>query len=135
MRLISARCLFALMSIVPAGHSFAQSGADFFAVKTLTYVVATSPGGSYDTYGRLLADYMQRYLPESTFIVRNMHGAAHLVGTNAISASRNDGLTIGAFNTSLIHHQLMDSPGFKLDPTKMSWTGKVVSDPRVVIVT
>ena len=47
-----------------------RSGADFFNGKTITYIVATSPGGGYDTYGRLVAEYMQRYLPGSTFVVQ-----------------------------------------------------------------
>lgn len=113
----------------------AQSGADFFAGKTVNYIVATAPGGGYDTYGRLIAEYMQKYLPGSTFIVRNMPGAGHLVGTNAIYASRNDGLTIGTFNTGLLYNQLMDYGGVKFDLTKMSWIGKAASDPRVFVVT
>lgn len=135
MRLLSARYLLTLMSILPGGHAFAQSGADFFAGKTITYVVATAPGGGYDTYGRLVAEYMQRYLPGSTFIVRNMPGAGHLVGANAIYASRNDGLTIGTFNTGLLYNQLMDYPGVKFDLRKMSWIGKAASDPRIFLVT
>ena len=117
------------------GTASAQSGAAFYSGKTVTYIVATAPGGGYDTYGRLVSEYMQKYLPGSTFIVRNMPGAGHLVGTNAIYASRNDGLTIGTFNTGLLYNQLMDYSGAKFDLTKMSWIGKAASDPRVFIVT
>src|SRR3712207_7923269 len=42
----------------------AQQGADFYKGKTVTYIVATAPGGGYDTYGRLVAEYMQKYLPD-----------------------------------------------------------------------
>jgi tripartite-type tricarboxylate transporter receptor subunit TctC len=112
----------------------AQSGADFFKGKTVTYIVATSAGGGYDLYGRLVAEYMQRYLPGSTFIVRNMPGAGHLVGTNTIFASRADGLTIGTFNTGLIYNQLVGLPGMKFDLTKMSWIGKATTDPRVMAI-
>src|SRR4051812_4302911 len=82
----------------------AQRGADFFKDKTVNYIVATAPGGGYDTYGRLVAEYMQKYLPGSTFVVKNVPGAGHLVGTNSIYASRPDGLTIGTFNTGLIYN-------------------------------
>jgi tripartite-type tricarboxylate transporter receptor subunit TctC len=117
------------------GGAFAQSGADFFAGKTINYIVATAPGGGYDTYGRLVAEYMQKYLPGSTIIIRNMPGAGHLVGANAIYAARNDGLTIGTFNTGLLYNQLMNYSAAKFDLTKMSWIGKAASDPRVFIVT
>ena len=36
-------------------QSVAQSGTAYFKDKTVTYVVATSAGGGYDVYGRLVA--------------------------------------------------------------------------------
>lgn len=117
-----------------ASPSLAQQGADFYKGKTVTYIVATAPGGGYDAYGRLVAEYMQKYLPGSTFVVRNMPGAGHLIGANAIYASRPDGLTIGTFNTGLIYNQLIGLEGVKFDLGKMSWIGKAASDPRVLVV-
>jgi tripartite-type tricarboxylate transporter receptor subunit TctC len=121
----------ALVATAPAQ---AQTGADFYKDKTVTYIVATAPGGGYDTYGRLVAEYMQRNLPGSTFVVKNMPGAGHLVGTNAIYASRPDGLTLGTFNTGLIYNQLIGQEGLRFDLTKMSWIGKAGADPRVIVV-
>jgi tripartite-type tricarboxylate transporter receptor subunit TctC len=112
----------------------ADSGADFYNGKTVTYVVATSPGGGYDLYGRLIAEFMQRNLPGSTFIVKNMPGAGHLIGTNAIYASKPDGLTIGTFNTGLIYNQLIGHESAKFDLTKMSWIGKAGTEPRVMVI-
>ena len=99
-----------------AGRRSAQQGADFYKGKTVTYIVATAPGGGYDTYGRLVAEYMQKYLPGSTFVVRNMPGAGHVIGANAIYASRPDGLTIGTFNTGLIYNQLIGLEGVQVRP-------------------
>lgn len=112
----------------------AQEGAEFFKDKTVTYIVATDPGGGYDTNGRLVAEYMQKHLPGSTFVVQNMPGAGHLIGANYIYASEPDGLTIGTFNTGLIYGQLAGEPGAKFDLAKMTWIGKVSSDPRVIVV-
>jgi tripartite-type tricarboxylate transporter receptor subunit TctC len=114
--------------------AFAQDGAALFKGKTVTYIVATAPGGGYDTYGRLVADFMQKHLPGSTFVVRNMPGAGHLVGTNAINASKPDGLTIGTFNTGLIYNQLINADGVRFDLSKMSWIGKAASESRVVAI-
>ena len=108
--------------------SSAQQGADFYKGKTVTYIVATAPGGGYDTYGRLVAEYMQKYLPGSTFVVRNMPGAGHVIGANAIYASRPDGLTIGTFNTGHIYNQLIGLEGVKFDLNKMFWIGKAGAD-------
>src|SRR4051794_30879790 len=119
---------------IAAGPACAQSGADFYKGKTVTYVAATSPGGGYDLYGRLVAEFMQKHLPGSTFVVKNVPGAGHLVGANTIYASKPDGLTIGIFNTGLIYNQVLGADGVKFDLGKMSWVGKAASDPRVITI-
>jgi len=121
-------------AILAAGAAEAQTGADFYKDKTVTYIVSTAPGGGYDTYGRLVAEYMQRNLPGSTFVVKNVPGAGHMIGANTIYASKPDGLTIGTFNTGLIYNQLIKADGVKFDLTKMSWIGKAASEPRVFVV-
>ena len=118
---------------IAAAPAFAQTGAEFYDGETVTYIVSTDPGGGYDTYGRLVAEFMQKHLPGSTFVVRNMPGAGHLIGANAIYASEPDGLTIGTFNTGLIYNQLIGLEGVKFDLTKMSWIGKAASEPRVIV--
>jgi tripartite-type tricarboxylate transporter receptor subunit TctC len=120
--------------IMAASPTLAQSGADFYKGKTVFYIVSTAPGGGYDSYGRLVAEYMQRHLPGSTFVVKNMPGAGHLIGANAIYASKPDGLTIGTFNTGLIYNQVVKQEGVKFDLEKMSWIGKAASDPRVIAI-
>jgi len=114
--------------------ALAQSEADFFKGKTVSYIIATAPGGGYDYYGRLVAEYMQKHLPGSTFVVRNMPGAGHIIGANYLYASKPDGLTIGTFNTGLIYNQLVGLDSMKADLTKLSWIGKASSDPRAVMV-
>jgi tripartite-type tricarboxylate transporter receptor subunit TctC len=125
---------FLTAAVMAAGSAQAQSGADFYKGKTVTYIVSTAPGGGYDTYGRLVAEYMQKHLPGSTFIVKNVPGAGHMIGTNTIYGSKPDGLTIGTFNTGLIYNQLIKAEGVKFDLTKMSWIGKAASEPRVFVI-
>ena len=112
----------------------APADANYFKGKTVTYIVATGAGGGYDTYGRLIARFMQKYLPGSRMIVRNVPGAGHIIGANTIYTSRADGLTIGMFNTGLIYNQLMGLPGIKFDLTKFSWIGKASDEIRVMVV-
>lgn len=112
----------------------AQDAADFFKGKTVTYVVATGAGGGYDFYGRLVAEFMQRHLPGSTFVVKNMPGAGHMIGANYIFAAKGDGLTLGSFNTGLIYNQLVKLDGVKFDLGKYSWIGKAATESRVVMV-
>jgi tripartite-type tricarboxylate transporter receptor subunit TctC len=129
--LATAGCAAFFAAATPA---FAQTGADFYKGKTITYIVATPPGGGYDFWGRLVSEYMQKYLPGSTIIVKNMGGAGHLVGANATYAAKPDGLTIGTFNTGLIYAQVIKHEGAKFDLSKMGWIGKATTDPRVIAI-
>jgi putative tricarboxylic transport membrane protein len=108
--------------------------ADMFRGKTITYIVATTPGGGYDTYGRLIALYLQKYLPGSRIVVKNVPGAGNIIGANTIYAARPDGLTIGMFNTGLIYDQLVKRNGVMFDLTKMSWLGKAAEETRVLLI-
>jgi tripartite-type tricarboxylate transporter receptor subunit TctC len=128
-RLLTA-LLVALAFAAPA-HA---ADADYFRGKTVTYIVATGPGGGYDTYARLIARYLQKYLPGSRVLVRNVPGAGHIVGANTIYASRPDGLTIGMFNTGVIYDQLIHRQGVLFDLSKMSWIGKAADDTRVLLI-
>lgn len=134
--LLTARIDSALTSATETapGQGSQASAQAFFRGKTITYIVATSPGGGYDTYGRLVARYMSKYLPGTKIIVRNLPGAGHVIGADTIYAAKPDGLTIGTFNTGLIYMQLLQAPGVRFDLTKMSWIGKAASDPRVLVV-
>lgn len=119
-RLACLGILGVLAGIMPAGT---VAGAEFYKGKTVTYVVATAAGGGYDFYGRLVAGAMQTYLPGSTFVVKNVPGAGHLLGANMVYNARPDGLTIGTFNTGLIYSQLIGRDGVKFDLKTMSWIG------------
>ena len=112
----------------------AQSAADFYKGKTVTYIVATTAGGGYDAYARLVTEFMHKHMPQATYTVRNMPGAGHILGANALFASKPDGLTIGTFNTGLVYAQLVKQNGVRFDLTRMSWIGKASSDPKVFVV-
>ena len=100
----------------------------------MTYIVATSAGGGYDKYGRLVGKYMAKHLGLDKVVVRNMPGAGHIIGANFLYAAEPDGLTIGTFNTGLIYAQLIGREGVQFDLTKMSWVGKAAADTRTLVV-
>jgi len=108
--------------------------AGSFEGKTLTYIIATDPGGGYDTYARLIGKYLEKHLGAGNLIFKNLPGAGHIVGANTLAASDPDGLTIGTFNTGLIYAQILQREGVRFDLTKLSWIGKAASDPRVMIL-
>lgn len=108
-------------------------GVDFFKGKTLQMVVATGPGGGYDTCARLISKYLDAHLPGVTVMVRNVPGAGHIIGANLIYGSKPDGLTIGTFSTGLMYAQIVEQKSLRFDLAKMSWIGKALSDSRVLV--
>ena len=112
----------------------ADAEAEFFAGRTITYIVSTDPGGGYDTYGRLLANHLQKYIPGARILVRNVPGAGQIIGANTIYASRPDGLTFGIFNTGMIYGQLLGLEGIRFDLREMSWIGSLAAEGRALMV-
>jgi tripartite-type tricarboxylate transporter receptor subunit TctC len=117
-----------------AGQAAGESDTAFFRGKTVTYIVATAAGGGYDTYGRLLARYMEQYLPGSRFVVRNVPGAGQIIGANTIYVSAPDGLTFGIFNPGLIYAQILEQEGVRFDLGTMSWIGKMAEEGRSLVI-
>jgi tripartite-type tricarboxylate transporter receptor subunit TctC len=65
------------------GSTAAAAAQDFYTGKTIRLIVATTPGGGFDAYSRMLVRHMGRSIPGNpTFVVENMPGAAFLIGTN-----------------------------------------------------
>ena len=61
----------------------AQTLAEFYKGKTVSIVVSTGEGGTYDTVARSVARYMPKHIPgEPSMILRYMPGAGHVVATN-----------------------------------------------------
>jgi tripartite-type tricarboxylate transporter receptor subunit TctC len=134
-RLSVRAALFVAAAMNTFGSALAaEDPGAFFEGRTVTYIVSTDPGGGYDTYGRLLARHLQKYLPGSRVLVRNVPGAAHIIGANTINVSRPDGLTFGIFNTGLVYGQLLGLEGIRFDLREMSWIGKLAAEGRTLVV-
>jgi tripartite-type tricarboxylate transporter receptor subunit TctC len=113
-----------ILSLLTLPHTAVYAAEKlFYEGKTISIIVTTKPGGGYDFYARLMSKYMQKYLPGSTVIVKNIPGAGHIVGTNAIYQAKPDGLTIGTFNRALALAQVAGYKGIKFDQGKMNWIG------------
>lgn len=111
-----------------------SDGGNFYDGKTISYIVATDPGGGYDTYARLIGNHMQKYLPVDNVVINNVPGAGHLVGANTLYRSRPNGLTIGTFNMGLIYGQLVGRTGMSFDLRELEWIGKAAGEPRSIVV-
>lgn len=106
----------------------------FYEGKVVTIIVNTNPGGGTDFYGRLVSQFIKKYLPKSTVIVKNIPGAGGLIGLNELYRSKPDGLTIGTFNRANGIAQLVGLKGVTFDFPKLNWLGSAASELSSFIV-
>jgi len=81
--------------------------------KTITEIVNYPPGGPTDIEGRIVAQHLPDHLPDHpSVIVKNMGGAAGLIGANALGESLPNGETIGFF-TMETATQVLGNPAIR----------------------
>ena len=117
-----------------ASPSAADPVGDFYRGKTLSMVIATSPGGDYDARGRLLARHMGRHLPgQPAIVARNMPGAVGLQAANwlATQAPR-DGTVLHMIMQNMSAHQALGGHGVEFDTRRFIWIGNTTDSPNVV---
>lgn len=118
--------LLAGLAVSAGGANGLAADASYFKNKTIEIIVATKVGGGYDTDARLIAPFLQRELPGSTIIVRNVPGGGHIVGTNRVWSAAKNGLTIGVANVpGLIVAQIRQEEGIQFDLRKFTWLGRL----------
>jgi tripartite-type tricarboxylate transporter receptor subunit TctC len=106
---------------------------DYYAGKTIEFIIGTPPGGGYDIYARLVARHLPRHIPgKPAIVVKNMPGAGS--GRTAVFISNiapKDGSAIGALMPGAIIGPLLDDkPQTQFDPTKVIYIGTADTGTR-----
>lgn len=119
-------------AILLAAPTLSQA-ADFYKGKTVTLIVGFTPGGGYDAYGRLVAQYLGKYIPgHPHVIVQNMPGAGSLTAVRSLDVTQpKDGTVIVTFNPGLITQSIVEPKRVRLNFRKIAWIGVVTPDYRV----
>lgn len=130
--------LFLTVVVLAALLSVSHVGAaDYYEGKTVRIVVGYSPGGGYDTYARLIARYLDKYIPgEPRMIVENRPGAGGLIAANYLyNEPVQNGTTMLHVGGSTIIKQFTGSPNVKYDVTKFQYLGAPTIEKTVLVVT
>ena len=125
-------CALALMAV--SGQTKAQPAETFYKTQTLKLIVGTTPSATYDSYGRILARHMPKYMTGAPqVIVQNMVGAGGLVPTNWLyNVAPKDGTTFGTFARGFPIQPLLDPKGIQYDSLKFNWIGSTASEVSLV---
>lgn len=131
-RTIAAAAAGSISTFAPA---WAQPAPDL-AGKQVSVVIGFGTGSGYDTWGRLVARSIGKYLPgKPNVIAQNMPGAGSFVAINNIySVAPKDGSVFGIVARDAALGPLSGAPGARFDSTKLTWIGTPTTETNVCIV-
>jgi tripartite-type tricarboxylate transporter receptor subunit TctC len=119
------------------GPDQAFSQAPFYQGKTITIVAGTAPGGIGDNRVKSMVPFLRKYISGNpAVVVMYMDGGGgRQVGNHMYNNARPDGLTIGAFSSSVVGLNLLRESGVLYDIDKFIYLGSPESDSHIVFYT
>jgi len=108
----------------------ADAVADFYSGKQINFAVGYSPGGGYDTYTRLLAREIGKYIPgKPDVIVTNMPGGGSMkVANHTYNVAPKNGTFLGVFSIPVAIEPLLGRKNAKFEALKFGWLGNMYRD-------
>ena len=111
----------------------AQSAEEFFrGRKDLNFITSSAVGGGYDSYSRLLAHHMSKYLPGNpTIVVQNMLGGGGIRATNYLyNVAPRDGTVFGLIDRGMPTAPLLyaDKSQARFDAVRFAWIGSIMRE-------
>jgi tripartite-type tricarboxylate transporter receptor subunit TctC len=119
-----------------ASQAPAQTPEQFYKGKSLDFVIGYPPGGSNDTFGRLVARHLGKYIPgKPNIIPKNTPGAGSFLAVNQIfNVAPKDGSVIGIGAPTLALDEKLGTQGVRFKTAEMSWVGRVDSLINIVFM-
>lgn len=107
---------------------------NFYAGKTIRFIVGFTAGGGYDLYTRTIGRHIGKHIPGNpTILVENMPGAGSMISANyTFKAAKPDGLTVGHFIGGLFLQQILGKPGIEFDAGQFEYLGVPGQDNFVI---
>ena len=130
--------VFGLMALLLSAMAHPASAQDavaqFYKGKQVKLYIASTPGGGYDSYGRLVAQHIGKYIPGNPTVVPvNMPGAGgNRLAAYLYSVATKDGTEFGIIFPGAIMTPLLDPERhLKFDPPKFQFLGTANKEVRV----
>lgn len=116
--------------------NISTAGAASFANKQIVMVIGFAPGGGTDHTGRLLANYLSKYMPDSpSIIVRNVPGASGMTAISyLLQQTAPDGLTVMMATGSQVDPINYRKASVTFDPKAFQVVGGFASGGSVVLI-
>lgn len=123
-KLVSA--VAAAVVLMACGSAHAQDAvAQFYKGKQIKLYIASTPGGGYDSYGRLVAQHIGKYIPGNpTVLPVNMPGAGgNRLAAYLYSVAPKDGTEFGIIFPGAVLNPLIGTQKVQDDPSKLIYVG------------
>jgi len=112
------------IAMLIAAPAAAQTPEQFYSGNTVYLLIGASPGGGQDTQARLVARYLERYIPGNpTVVAQNMPGGGQRRAVEHLyNVAPQDGTFIGQVHPNLPMWQLVEE-SVQADAGKFQWLG------------
>jgi len=119
----------AAASLAPFAPLRAETVAEFYHGKTLRMLIGYGAGGGYDLYGRLVAEFLPKFLPGNpTMVAVNMPGGGSFVAAKYMSeVAPKDGTVFGSLAQTLAMDSVVSNTA-NIDVSKFAYIGRVVTN-------
>jgi tripartite-type tricarboxylate transporter receptor subunit TctC len=128
-RMIWSAIALAAMLLTGASGLKAEPIADFYRGKTMKVIIGYGPGGGYDLYGRLAAEFLGRHIPGNPAIVpENMPGGGSLKAVLYLyQVAPQDGTYLGSVSQQFASNAVTDERN-KMDVARFHYLGRFTSN-------
>ena len=126
---ILAAVLAATLLALPA------AAQDFYAGKSLTFIVGSGVGGGYDLQARLASRHLGKHIPgHPTIIVQNLPAAGGMAATNYLyGAAPQDGTVIALVQRGMLLAKLIYPGGARFEIDRFHWLASLNSETAVTL--
>src|SRR5262245_29942360 len=136
LRTLTKPILAMAIGCAAASPAAAQSVADFYRGKTITYNLAVPDGASWGLYARTFIEHLRKHMPGNpTIILQVMPGGGGVAAANHIfNVAARDGTVIGTPLSTTMVFAATDPKEVLYDPRKFSWIGSLAVVQDVISV-
>jgi tripartite-type tricarboxylate transporter receptor subunit TctC len=128
--------MVALAALAATGGAAAQTPEEFYKGKSIDFVIGYPPGGSNDTWGRLLGRHIGKHIPGKPNVVpKNMPGAGSFLAANTVfNVSPKDGTVIAIAAPTAPLDERLGTQGVRFKTAEFGWIGRVDSLVNMVFL-
>ena len=125
-----------LTAVIAGSHAQAQTPEQFYKGKTFDVVIGYPPGGSNDTFGRLIARHIGKYIPGNPSVIpRNTPGAGSFLALNQMyNAAPKDGTSIAIGAPTAALDEKLGTQGVRFKTAEFNWIGRVDSLINIIFM-